>query len=221
MPRDTPDPLTAISIVLLVAAVFFALPVIAWLATRQTPAPGYGTNAYLGRPPGARLDVDLFGDPRYGGTTPEVVVLSELQQKVDYHMPRIPVLGAPDRVDHWPTMPYLNRLVWFRPEGEVWLLLTRIRDKQDLQRVKAAMRPMQATNGPWSIASFQVLGSQCSYYTGGLMGDLPELTLISPDRKVALDFQSRTLILEQAKLWAKSYLTAALRTPKRATVRRR
>jgi hypothetical protein len=41
------------------------------------------------------------------------------------------------------------------------------------------------------------------------MGEMPNAMVMSPNKKVLLTFQSKTLPLDQAKAWIKSYLTAA------------
>jgi hypothetical protein len=178
----------------------------------RTAKPGYGGSAYLGRPPGAHLDVDIYGDPRYGGTTPQVVSLAELQRKVDYPVPQVPVLGSPNRVDYWPTMPYLARLVWFKPEGEVWLLIHRIQNNAIRRMMKSRMKVPPNT---LYTTTFRCGGTTCGYYAGGVMGDGPSADLISPDEKLKLTFLSKRLSLDHAKSWCNSYLTTVAQQKKK------
>src|SRR5437879_2590908 len=97
---ETRNLLIGVCAVVLAFVLVVGIPAVGFFANRNAPRPGYGPSAYLGRPPGGRLDVDLYGDPRYGGTTPERVSVAQLQQEVDYPVPKVPILGPPDRVDH-------------------------------------------------------------------------------------------------------------------------
>src|SRR5690242_12863899 len=99
MNRENSDVVRSIGCSVLALLLAASIPAVWLFANRNAPRPGYGASAFLGRPPGARLDVDRYGDARYGGTAPERVTVTQLQQEVDYSVPKVPILGPPHRVD--------------------------------------------------------------------------------------------------------------------------
>ena len=166
-----------------------------WLAAYiwkgRQPLPGYGRSAYLGRPAGASLDVDLYGDPRYGGTTPEVITLDDLRGRNSYPIPQMESLGPPDRVDYWACLGGLARLVWLGENAELWLMfepMTAI----ILERLE---EPIPA-NVP-GISEFTIRGVRCRFYDIG--GARPQLAILSPDKSWIVSFMQSGMTPSYAK----------------------
>jgi len=168
-----PWPVVATSILgILLLAMLWWLAV-TWARSRVQPRPGYGPSAYLGRPPGATLDVDLLGDPRYGGVTPLTVTLEELRPLVTYVVPSVDRFGAPDRIDYWADNNGSARLVWVRLQGEFSLLLWPLGGSTaTIMRGNLAL-----ADGSFGSSSWTVNGAMCAYLPGDPYGDPPSLPM--------------------------------------------
>ena len=163
-----------------------------WLAAYiwkgRQPLPGYGRSAYAGPPANARLDVDLMGDPRYGGIEPDVITLEQLKTRATYTVPRTDWLGELSRVDYWPTNGS-SRLVFEQGTGELQLTLWPLPDAGSRQIIAQNLNlPAVRGSSRWTLN-----GVTCQYSFDEPYGYPPAVSMLHPDGSVLLEFKGRHL----------------------------